>query len=298
MPAYVPPVPCHPAPQQVVLPSLASPRRRDAPETAPLRRRNALVQAHLPLVRSVVGRFAPQPSLSYDDLVQVGSLGLIRAVEAFDPQRAVSFSSFAVPYIRGALLHELRDRQPMVRLPRSLWDLRQQASRLQEQRRQGNLAPLPPAALAAALGCGPDRLEELEGLRDAARPRSLDAPLPHDCGGEGGSGGGACLLDRLADPRSLAADEGPDGAEGQAQGPGESAGTEAAERAWLRQRLAALDPQRRALLEGRLRLGGSWVELGRQLGIHPRMAQRRCDAALAELQQAARAWRDGGDEGA
>ena len=248
---------------------------------ATLRRRNALVEAHLPLARAVVARFAPRPPLPHEDLVQVASMGLIRAVEAFDPSRAVSFSSFAVPYIRGALLHELRDRQPMVRIPRPLWELRQQASRLQEERRAQGRPPLDSITLAARLGCAPERLLEIEGLSGAAMPRSLDAPIerghPRSEGGEAGS-----LLDQLADPRSLtegSPDTEPDPA------------LLADERQWFRRQLAQLDPMRRQLLEGRLRLGCTWVELGRELGIHPRMAQRRCDAAVHELRLAAERWR-------
>jgi RNA polymerase sigma-B factor len=245
-----------------------------------VRRRNAVVEANLPLARAVVARFSPRPPLPYEDLMQVASLGLIRAVEAFDPSRAVSFSSFAVPYIRGALLHELRDRQPMVRIPRPLWELRQQAARLQEERRGQGQPPLDRQDLAVRLGCAPERLEEIEGLRGAAQPRSLDAPLERGHSGSDASEGGA-LLDRLADPRTLVEDvpesRGPDRRE--------------VERAWFRQQMAALDPMRRQLVEGRLRLGCTWVELGRQLGIHPRMAQRRCDATVHELQLAAERWR-------
>jgi RNA polymerase sigma-B factor len=245
-----------------------------------VRRRNALVVANLPLARAVVARFSPRPLLPHDDLMQVASLGLIRAVEAFDPSRAVSFSSFAVPYIRGALLHELRDRQPMVRIPRPLWELRQQAARLQEERRGQGQLPLDRKDLAVRLGCAPERLEEIEGLRAAAQPRSIDAPLARGHSQSDASEGGA-LLDRLADPRTLVED-----------GP-ESGGPDRreAERAWFRQQMAALDPMRRELVEGRLRLGCTWVELGRQLGIHPRMAQRRCDATVHELQLAAERWR-------
>jgi RNA polymerase sigma-B factor len=250
-----------------------------------VRRRNALVEANLPLARAVVARFSPRPPLPHEDLMQVASLGLIRAVEAFDPSRAVSFSSFAVPYIRGALLHELRDRQPMVRIPRPLWELRQQSARLQEERRGRGLPALDRSALAVRLGCTPERLLEIEDLRAAARPRSLDAPLER---GPAGSdvGEAGVLLDRLADPRSLVGDlPEPDGVD-----------PLAAERVWFRQQMAALDPMRRQLVEGRLRLGCTWVELGRQLGIHPRMAQRRCDATMHELRLAAERWqasRDG-----
>ena len=75
------------------------PGRLRASDPSLVRRRNALVEANLPLARAVVARFSPRPPLPHEDLMQVASLGLIRAVEAFDPSRAVSFSSFAVPYM-------------------------------------------------------------------------------------------------------------------------------------------------------------------------------------------------------
>jgi hypothetical protein len=125
----------------------------------------------------------------------------------------------------------------------------------------------------------PRDCDRLEGLRGAAQPRSLDAPLERGSSLSDASEG-AVLLDRLADPRSLV------------EQPPESRGTDPreAERAWFRQQMAALDPMLRQLVEGRERLGCTWVELGRQLGIHPRMAQRRCDATMHALRLAAERW--------
>jgi len=269
-------------------------RSRD--EASRLRWRNALVTANLPLARSVAARMRPPRGGNQDDLLQVASLGLIRAVEAFDRSRAVNLSSFAVPYMRGALLHEQRDREPLVRIPRSLWDLRQQANQLQERRRSLGQAPLVPALLARRLGCRPEQLVELEGLASAACPTSLDAPLA-TARAEGSGGEAISLLEALADPRSLAPLGEPQGeAIGMVDDPtaaGEG-GWAAAELVWLRQQLAALDPMRRELVEGRLNQACTWVELGQRLGLHPRMAQRRCDATLAELRRAAEAWRAGG----
>jgi RNA polymerase sigma-B factor len=224
---------------------------------------------------------------SYDDLLQVASLGLIRAVEAFDTGRSVGLSSFAVPYMRGALLHELRDREPLVRIPRSLWELRQQACRLQDGRRGRGQAPLDRRSLARLLRCSIAQVSELEGISEAANPKSLDAPLG-PARGEAQGPEASCLLEQLADPRSLD----PGGGYEQGEGPGESEGgpKDGAELIWLRGQLASLDPLRRELVEGRLNQGCTWVELGQRLGIHPRMAQRRCDAALAELRKAAAAW--------
>jgi RNA polymerase sigma-B factor len=216
--------------------------------------------------------------MAFDDLAQVGSLGLIRAVEAFDPDRNVSLSSFAVPYIQGAMRRERRDRQPLVRPPRPLWDLHQQVLGLQEARRRQGLDPLPPAALADQLACDPARLEEALAIRLAARVRSLDAPLGP---GDGESEAASCLLDLLAAPAGPCGDE-PAAGENEARG---------AERQWLRQQLADLDPRERELLVGRLDGGCTWVELGRQLGIPARQAQRRHDAALDRLRRAAHTWR-------
>ena len=68
-------------------------------------------------------------------------------------------------------------------------------------------------------------------------------------------------------------------------------GDEESERCrWLRLQLDALPQELRELLTGRLLQGCSWVELGRSLGLSPRMAQRRHAAALARLQEAARDW--------
>lgn len=243
-----------------------------------LRWRNLLVEDNLPLVFSIAGRQGADTGLAFEDLAQVGSLGLIKAVEAFDPDRNVSLSSFAVPYIQGAMRRERRDRQPLVRPPRPLWDLHQQALALQEARRRQGLDPLPSAALADRLTCDPARLAEALAIRRTARVRSLDAPLAPG-GGEGEALG--CLLDLLAAPDVPVHEEPPE------------AGNDSrrAERVWLQRQLAGLDPRERELLVGRLDGGCTWVELGRQLGIPARQAQRRHDAALDRLRRAAMAWR-------
>jgi len=242
--------------------------------------RNALVANNLPLVFMVAGRMSRASQLSFDDLAQVGSLGLIKAVEAFDPGRSFQLSSFAIPFIRGAIQHELRDRQLMLRIPRAVWELRQQAAQLQTQRRREGLVSLAPEALALRLHCRPEQLQEALAVGQVAHVRSLDAPLGRGQDGEAG----ACLLDQLADPSGAAA-----------SGPGledDDAPVDSAEVIWLRTQLAQLEPPLRELLEGRLLVGCSWVELGARLGLHPRQAQRRCDATLARLREAALLWQD------
>lgn len=253
-----------------------------------LRWRDALVRANLPLVRQVAARVAPRTGLPFDDLAQVGSLGLMRAIEAFDPRRGVRFSTFAVPYIRGAIAHELRDRGSLLRIPRPLWELRQRATSLEQRLRRERGGGPARQELAERLGCAPEQLAEALALQQITEHRSLDAPLP----GDGGEGRPHCLLDLLAAPGGGAAAEswGDGDREGEGESDGHGDGEGGARRRWLRDQLERLAPELRELVIGRQLHGCSWVELGHSLGLSPRMAQRRHDAALAALQEAALAW--------
>jgi RNA polymerase sigma-B factor len=247
-------------------------------ETARLHWRNRLVEANLGLVHSVAARFAGNSQLPFRDLVQVGCQGLIRAVEAFDSRRSRCLSTFAVPYVRGAIQHEIRDRESWIRPPRPLWDLRQRAMGLLEQRRAAGLPALRRDALAGALECSLQELDAAQSLRQSATPLSLDALQSQ--GGEDDSLG--TWLDQLADPRSLPR-----------EAPPFPNHQDLAQRAWLRRQLRAMDPLQRDLVRGRVLLSCTWVELGRELGIHPRMAERRCNAALRQLRTEAETWGQG-----
>lgn len=247
-----------------------------ADHSSRLQWRNRLVEANLGLVHTVAARFRGISQLPFHDLVQVGCQGLIRAVEAFDGRRARCLSTFAVPYVRGAIQHELRDREAWIRPPRRLWDLRQRAKGLQEQRRVAGLPALGRDNLAAALTCSLQELDEAQILRLSATPLSLDAVQCHGAEVDGAS----TWLDHLADPRSLPR-----------EAPSRPDPQGLAQTAWLRRQLAALGPLQRDLVLGRMQVGCTWVELGQQLGLHPRMAERRCNAALRHLQAEGKRWR-------
>ncbi len=113
--------------------------------------RNRLVKLNMGLVRKVAHRLAHQCAEPYEDLEQCGYIGLITAIERFDPSQGFAFSSFAVPYIRGEILHFLRDRSNPVRIPRR-W---QQLNRDGAKKRQ---------ALIADLGRQPSEMEIAEAL--------------------------------------------------------------------------------------------------------------------------------------
>jgi RNA polymerase sigma-B factor len=139
--------------------------------------RNRLVQLNIGLVRKEVHHWNNQCAESYDDLLQVGCIGLIRAIERFDLSKGHAFSSFAIPYIRGEIQHYLRDKSPSVRVPRQWLTLHRKAAKC-TQALHAELGRKPTEAeIAAALEIS---LEEWNEVKLASRNRSLlslDAPV-------------------------------------------------------------------------------------------------------------------------
>jgi RNA polymerase sigma-B factor len=95
--------------------------------------RNQLVEINAGLVRQVAHRISNQCAEPYEDLEQIGYIGLIRAIERFNPQQGCAFSSFAIPYIRGEMLHYLRDRGSVLRIPRRWQELYAKGKKLRKQ---------------------------------------------------------------------------------------------------------------------------------------------------------------------
>lgn len=142
-----------------------------------VRVRNQLVQLNAGLVRKIAHQVSHQCAEPYEDLEQIGFLGLISAIERFDPTQGCAFSSFAVPYIRGEMLHFLRDRASTVKIPR----------RWQQLNKDGQKTA---RVLTEALGCQPSdqeiartlgvSIQEWYASKLAARnrvPLSLDATV-------------------------------------------------------------------------------------------------------------------------
>ncbi|MEU6663194.1 RNA polymerase sigma factor SigF [Streptomyces sp. NPDC046821] len=93
----------------------------DSPEYADLR--NQLVRMHLPLVEHLARRFRNRGE-PLDDLTQVATIGLIKSVDRFDPERGVEFSTYATPTVVGEIKRHFRDKGWAVRVPRRLQELR------------------------------------------------------------------------------------------------------------------------------------------------------------------------------
>ncbi|MEV6525311.1 sigma-70 family RNA polymerase sigma factor [Longispora sp. NPDC051575] len=90
--------------------------------------RTQLVRRHLPLVKGLARRFKGRGE-DFDDLIQVAMVGLLKAMDRYDPDRGAEFTTFATPTMTGELQRHLRDKSNTLRLPRRLQELRSAASR-------------------------------------------------------------------------------------------------------------------------------------------------------------------------
>ena len=147
--------------------------------TGDLAARAELTERFLPLARSLARRYE-RGGESLDDLTQVASLGLLKAIDRFDAQRAVAFSSFAVPTIVGELKRYFRDYGWSVRVPRGLQELALRAQREREEFAAEHGHAPTAGQLAQRLGVDVEQLLEALEAVGARRAASLDRPREDD----------------------------------------------------------------------------------------------------------------------
>ncbi len=145
--------------------------------------RRELVELHLPLVRGLAARYARRGE-PMDDLVQVGSLGLLKALDRFDPSRGVPFEGFATPTITGEIRRHFRDHCWSISVPRSLQEL--SARVISERERLSTELGRAPTVneLVEATGAPLEQVLDCLRAREAYRPPSIDGPA----GGPQGDG--------------------------------------------------------------------------------------------------------------
>jgi RNA polymerase sigma-B factor len=217
--------------------------------------RDALVALHLPLVEHLARRFAGRGE-PLDDLVQVGTIGLIKSVDRFDLGRGVEFSTYATPTVIGEIKRHFRDKGWAVRVPRRLQELRLSLGAATEDLSHALGRAPTVAEIAAKLSLSEE--EVLEGLEsaNAYSTVSLDAGTDTD-------DGPAAILDTM-------------GVEDQ-----ELEGVEYRES--LRPLLAQLAPRERYILMLRFFRNMTQSQIAAELGISQMHVSRLLARTLAQL---------------
>lgn len=222
------------------------------------RTREAMIERHLGLARHLALRYSDGAE-PLDDLVQVASLGLVKAVDRFDPTRGVAFSTFAVPTILGELRRHFRDRGWAIHVPRDLKEASLRVGRAVAE--HAGRAPTP-AQLAHDTGLPVEAVLEALEAAGAHRALSLDAPVGAD-----DEGGELTLLDRLGAPDDELA--------------------RARDRATLARLLHVLDERQVAILRMRFEEDLTQSEIGQRIGVSQMQVSRLIRSALMRMHAAA-----------
>jgi RNA polymerase sigma-B factor len=222
------------------------------------RAREQLIERYLPLARRLARRYqhGEEP---LEDLVQVASLGLIKAIDRFDLGREVVFSSYAVPTILGELKRHFRDRTWSVRVPRDLQELALRVDNAVTRLSVGERRS--PSVSEIALAVNATHEQVLDALEAAAayRATSLDASRSTPPGEDPGES----VADTLGAP--------------------ESGFQRAEERATLEPLLARLAPRERIVLELRYGADLTQAEIGERIGVSQMQVSRLIRQALSRM---------------
>jgi RNA polymerase sigma-B factor len=225
-------------------------------ETGDREARDRLIADHLPLVRVLALRYAGRGE-QLEDLVQVGSIGLIKAIERFDVTREVELAAYAVPTIVGEIKRHFRDRVWAVHVPRRMKELHARLSRLIDDL-TATLGRSPTIAeLALAAGVEAEEVVEALTAGQAYRAGSLSV------GPEGDDGPDAGSIDSLPDV--------------------ESAYEASEDRMVLAIGFAALDNRERQVLHLRFFDGLTQSEIAARIGVSQMHVSRLIRQALEKL---------------
>ena len=223
------------------------------------RARAQLIERFLPLARSLARRYE-RGSEPLEDLVQVASVALVKAIDRYDPARGYAFSSFAVPTIAGELKRHFRDQTWMVRPPRGIQEvtLRVEGA-LARLTQQLDRSPTT-SELAAAVGVGDEQILEAMQARSARGALSLHAP-------QGEPGDAMTLQDTLGaeDPDIERAEQ----------------------RAQLDRLMTEISPRAREMLRMRFEEDLTQAEIGAAIGISQMQVSRILRQTISKLREIA-----------
>ena len=148
--------------------------------------RERLVTVYLPLIRRVCRRFANLGE-PLEDLIQVGAIGLLKAIRKFDPERGNSLAAFAIPVVIGEVKNYFRDHGWSVKMPRKLQRNKLAVDRAKESLTQ-TLGRTPTVAeIGEAAGLSPEQVHESFEVERFGRPLSLDAEYDRENGEDSSS---------------------------------------------------------------------------------------------------------------
>jgi len=219
--------------------------------------REQLVMSHLNLVRFLASKFKSRGE-PLDDLIQVGTIGLIKAVDRFDPTRGLEFTTFATPTILGEIRRHFRDKGWSVRVPRRLQELSSKVNQTKEELTKGLHREPSVEEVATALNTTVD--EVLEAMESSSAYSSV--PLE---GGSSGEDDTPSVIDRyVSEDEELALSD---------------------DRMAIEEAIRDFSPREQEIIRMRFIDGLTQVEIAKKLGISQVQVSRLLRRTLRKLQE-------------
>lgn len=136
-----------------------------------------IVESGMNLVKRIAGNISAQSGISNEDLVQVGSIGLIKAIEFFNPQKNTKFKTYASYFIRGEIKHYLRDKASMIKAPRELQELVFKISSAVKQLKEKGIEDPSEDQIADIVGVSVEKIHEVMEIELCKSTLSLDQAI-------------------------------------------------------------------------------------------------------------------------
>lgn len=136
-----------------------------------------IVENGMNLVKKIAGNISAQSGISNEDLVQVGSIGLIKAIEFFNPQKNTKFKTYASYFIRGEIKHYLRDKASMIKAPRELQELVFKISSAVKQLKEKGIEDPSEDQIADIVGVSVEKIHEVMEIELCKSTLSLDQAI-------------------------------------------------------------------------------------------------------------------------
>lgn len=219
--------------------------------------RDQLIVSHLNLVRFLASKFKNRGE-SLEDLVQVGTIGLIKAIDRFDPERGLEFTTYATPTIMGEIKRHFRDKGWSVRVPRRLQELSAKVNQTADELTNRLQRSPSVAEIAEELGVTVD--EVLEAMESS----SAYSSVPLEGGGSSDDDEAPSVLDHYAtEDRDLAASD---------------------DRIVLEEAIADFSPREQEVIRMRFVDGLTQVEIAERLGVSQVQVSRLLRRTLRRIQ--------------
>lgn len=219
--------------------------------------RNELVMSHLNLVRFLASKFKNRGE-PLDDLVQVGTIGLIKAIDRFDPERGLEFTTYATPTILGEIKRHFRDKGWSVRVPRRLQELSSKVNQATDELTKELQRTPSTEEVASKLGV------TVEEALEAMESSSAYSSVPLESGGSGDDDAPAVIDHYASVDQDLAASD---------------------DRMVIEDTIKEFSPREQEVIRMRFNDNLTQVEIAKRLGVSQVQVSRLLRRTLKKLQE-------------